>query len=373
MSLWNYKKSIGEIYQPKSNAFDVIRFVLASLVLVFHSYILVGSKSVDFLARLTRGQSNFGEFAVGGFFVISGFLITQSLLNSKNVFQYLWKRALRLFPALFVSLAVSAVILGPLITHQSIKDYFLGDQGTSPLSFFLLNFSLNIFGFSYSLRDLFLNNPYPSAVNGSLWTVKHEFASYLILAGLAYFGFIKRPRLLLLFSGFIGLANVAHFIFNISLVSKLTTTWWIFHEVEYPYFLEYFWMFLLGAILFIYRKDIIISSKIFILVLGLVIAANWMGYYLYAWFFFSPYLIIALAVTLPWSGFSKYGDFSYGMYVYAFPVQQTLVYLLYPNLNAKQLMIYAFLITLFLAALSWHYVEKPALNLKNYFNRLKTT
>jgi peptidoglycan/LPS O-acetylase OafA/YrhL len=61
------------------------------------------------------------------------------------------------------------------------------------------------------------------------------------------------------------------------------------------------------------------------------------------------------------------------MYVYAFPVQQTLVFLLYPNINAEQLMIYAFLVTLFIATLSWHFIEKPALNLKNYFNRLKTT
>ncbi len=96
-----------------------------------------------------------------------------------------------------------------------------------------------------------------------------------------------------------------------------------------------------------------------------MIISNWAGYFHYMWILFSPYLLIATAIILPLSGFSKYGDFSYGIYVYAFPIQQTIVYLLYPNINEIQLMLYAFVITLIVAVISWKLIEKPALSLKS--------
>jgi peptidoglycan/LPS O-acetylase OafA/YrhL len=122
--MWNFEKTIEEVYKPKSNAFDLYRFILASSIIVFHSYGLTGSQKIDFLATYTKGQINLAEFAVGGFFVISGFLVTQSLLNSKSALQYLWKRFLRLFPALFISTVFSALLLGPFITHLSVGSYF---------------------------------------------------------------------------------------------------------------------------------------------------------------------------------------------------------------------------------------------------------
>jgi peptidoglycan/LPS O-acetylase OafA/YrhL len=326
---------------------------------------LTGSQKIDFLAIQTKGQINLGEFAVGGFFAISGFLVTQSLLNSKSVLQYLWKRFLRLFPALFASLVFTAILLGPFITHLSMRDYFFGIEGVSPWQNIFSNITLSIFSFKYIIRDLFINNPYPYAVNGSLWTLKHEFASYIILILLSFFSFVKHPKLLLLFTGLIGSAYLVYHFLGVSLVSKITTTWWIFNSVEYPFFLEYFWMFLQGSILYIYRKNIFVNSRLFILFFGLVIISIWAGYFHYAWLFFSPYLIISTAIILPLSAFSKYGDFSYGIYVYAFPIQQTLVYLLYPNINEIQLMAYSFVIALIVAVISWKVIEKPALSLKS--------
>jgi peptidoglycan/LPS O-acetylase OafA/YrhL len=124
-------------------------------------------------------------------------------------------------------------------------------------------------------------------------------------------------------------------------------------------------MFLLGSVLYVYRKNIFISTKMIILILGLLLGSIWLGYHHQAWFLFSPYIIISVAILLPLSSFSKYGDFSYGIYVYAFPVQQVIVFLLYPNIGAKRLMVYAFVPTLILAILSWKFIEKPALGLKN--------
>lgn len=366
-NIWNFEKKISEIYNPKNNAFDILRFIMASLVIVHHSYDLLGIPTNNFFVRLTMGQLNLGSFAVGSFFIISGFLVAQSLLNSKNLSQYFVKRFLRLFPALFVSLFLSAIVLGPFLTELSITDYFTGNQGTSPFRFIFLNFTLNIFGYNYNIRDLFQHNPIPYAVNGSLWTLKHEFASYCILAGLSVFGFIKHPKMLLTFTGLVGMAYLAHVFYSVDLFSTLTTDWWIFHVVEYPYLLLLLWLFLLGAIFYIYREKIFISTKLLVLFFLILVLSLKTGYLLPVWYVIFPYLLIGLALLLPMSWFSKYGDFSYGIYIYAFPVQQTLAYFLYPAIDVRSFMVYSFFITLVLSILSWHLIEKPALSLKKKF------
>ncbi len=261
--MWNFEKTIEEVYKPKRNAFDLYRFILASSIIVFHSYGLSGSQKIDFLAIYTKGQINIGEFAIGGFFVISGFLVTQSLLNSKSGLQFLWKRFLRLFPALFISTVFSALLLGPFITHFSVGDYMFGTEGVSPWQYIFSNITLGIFSFIYPIRDLYMNNPYPYTVNGSLWTLGYEFAIYFLLLLISFFGFIKHTKLLLLFTGFIGWAYLVKLMTGESIVSKITTSWWIFNSPGYPYFLEFLWMFLIGSILYIYRKNIFVNFATF--------------------------------------------------------------------------------------------------------------
>ncbi len=362
--IWGFEKKISEVYKPKNNAFDILRFVLASLVIVHHSYDLLAIPNTNLFVRLTMGQLNLGSFAVGSFFIISGFLVAQSLVNSKNLVDYFIKRFLRLFPALFVSLFLSAILLGPFITNQTFSNFFMGNQGASPFRFIFLNFTLNIFGYNYNVRDLFQNNPLPFAVNGSLWTLKHEFASYCILAGLSVFGFIKHPKLFLVFTGLVGGSYLAHELMGVDLFAKLTTEWWVFHSVEYPYLLELLWLFLLGATFYIFRERIFISTKLLALFSGLLFLAVKLGFLYQVWHIVFPYILISFALLLPFSWFSKFGDFSYGIYIYAFPVQQALVHFLYPGMGVRRFMVYSFFITLTLSILSWHFIEKPALSLK---------
>jgi peptidoglycan/LPS O-acetylase OafA/YrhL len=199
------------------------------------------------------------------------------------------------------------------------------------------------------------------AVNGSLWTLKHEFACYVLLALLAVLGFLKRPKLLVGFALFIGAAYLASEKMNIRLIPS---EWWIFNPVEYPYFLKLLWLFLLGALIYIFRDRVYVSTKIILLVLSILLLSINFRYFYYAWYLFIPYVIISIAVLLPVSGFSKYGDFSYGIYVYAFPIQQILVFAFSRSLNEGSLMLSSFLLTLLVAVFSWHLVEKPALRLK---------
>ncbi len=337
---------------------------MASLVIVHHSYDLLGIPNTNWLIKFTGGQLNVGSFAVGNFFIVSGFLVAQSLMNSKTLVEYFVKRSLRLFPALFTSLFLTSILLGPFVTSQGVRAYFIGVQGTSPFQFIFLNFTLNIFGFNYGVRDLFANNPIPNVVNGSLWTLKHEFASYVVLAGLSVFGFLKHPKLLLIFTGFIGCAYLAYETMGTLLFGKITTTWWIFHSVEYPYFLLLLWLFLCGAILYVFRERILVSAKLLVFSVVFCLVSIKLGYFYYIWHVFSPYLIIGIAVLLPFSWFSKYGDFSYGIYIYAFPIQQMLALIFFPHIGLRWMMLSSFLITLVVSVFSWHFVEKPALSLK---------
>lgn len=362
-----FHKPISEIYKINNNAFDVLRFIMASLVIVHHSYDLIASPHQQLFLVMTRWQLTLGSFAVGNFFVISGFLIAQSLLNSRNLLEYFLKRFLRLFPALFVSLFLSAVVLGPLVTRQDIWRYFWGGEGTHPLQFVFLNFTLNIFGFSYSIRDVFAGNPFPYAVNGSLWTLKHEFASYVILAGISLFGALRHPRWLLFFTFFVGGVYLVDDMFGLRPTVGILKTWWVLNDVEYPYFLYLLWLFLCGAILYIYRDKIYINTWMLVFALVVIFISRELGYLYYVWNILSPYLIIGIAILFPFSWFSKYGDFSYGIYIYAFPVQQSLAYLYYPEIDVYSMIFYSFIVTLILSILSWYLVEKPALRLKKKF------
>ncbi len=367
--IWEFEKPISDIFQVNSNAFDLLRFIFASLVLVHHSYALLGIPGGNFFIRLTGGQLDIGDFSVGSFFIISGFLVTQSLLRSNSLLEYFAKRFLRLFPALFVSLMLSAMFLGPIVTDQSLKDYFIGVHGTSPVKFVFLNFTLNIFGYDYSIRDLFMHNPHPYAVNGSLWTLKHEFVSYVLLAVLFIFGMLKRTKLLLIFTGFVGAAYIGYITQGIRLFGKISTEWWIFHSVEYPFFLKLLWLFMLGSLLFLYREYVFVSTKMLALVTGILLVSIKLGYLYFAWLLIFPYLLIGIAILLPLSSFSKYGDFSYGLYIYAFPIQQLLVFMFYPHIGLRRMIVYSFFLTLLISVLSWHLIEKPSLSLKKKFGR----
>jgi len=136
------------------------------------------------------------------------------------------------------------------------------------------------------------------------------------LAALSFFGMLKHRKLLLSFTGFVGGAYLAYIVKGTLLFGKITTGWWIFHSVEYPFFLKLLWLFMVGAVLFVYREYVFVSTKMLVLVIGILFASIKLGYLYFVWYVVFPYLLISIAVLLPLSWFSKYGDFSYGIYIY---------------------------------------------------------
>jgi len=334
----------------RENNFDFLRFFAATLVLFVHSYPLTGRRPDEPIELLT-GYENGGEFAVAVFFVISGYLITSSWLNSSGTKSFLIKRALRVFPALIMAVLLSTFIIGPLVTDRSITEYL-----ASPLTWTYLQNVLLVTRFE--LPGVFSQNIYPDVVNGSLWTLPLEVMMYL---GVMALGLTQLLRPRLIFLPIAGLA-VGYF----WLLGRL--------GIESFFIVNFFKLALLyftGAAIYLYRDALPWRGWIAVLLaaaLGLTFHTQ-AGPYVYM--VALPYLVIYLAYApIPLiARFGKYGDFSYGMYIYAFPFQQLTVYLLGPEIGVFGLTVISLAPTLLLAILSWHLIESPAMKLKQRFAR----
>ncbi|MCQ4309240.1 acyltransferase [Pseudomonas stutzeri] len=334
----------------RENNFDFLRFFAASLVLLVHSYPLTGRRPDEPIELLT-GYENGGEFAVAIFFVISGYLITSSWINSSSARSFLIKRALRVFPALMLAVLLSAFVIGPLVTERSMTSYF-----SSPITWTYLQNILLVTRFE--LPGVFSHNIYPNVVNGSLWTLPLEVLMYLGVLVMGLVGLLK-PRLILL-----PIAGLALGYF------------WLLERlgIESFFITNVFKLGLLyytGAAIFLYRDALPWRGWIAALFVAALVLTFHTAVGPYVYVIALPYLVIYLAYApIPLlSRFGKYGDFSYGMYIYAFPFQQLTVYLLGHEIGVFWLTVISLVPTLLLAILSWHLIEAPAMKFKQRLAR----
>lgn len=352
------EKSFKQINNRSSNNFDFLRLFAALLVIITHSYSLKGSADVDFLSKLTSGSIQFSHLGVAIFFIISGYLIMQSAISSSSWKSFFWKRILRLLPGLLVVLLICAFILGPICSTLSIGDYFYNIETS--------NFLLSVFIFikNYSLPGVFENNPVDS-VNGSLWTLAYELTLYISVMITCLLGLDKKRNILLLiwFLFLIIRIFLGNRFFWFSYASPFT------FGLNIKYLFEWSFYFLSGVLFFLYRDRKIVDRRIIVtLFLIYTIFAIWkqteilniLNYLLI------PFLIIFFSfLPSKVSNLGKFGDFSYGFYIYAFPVQQTLIYVFDNRISVLSLILMSVLITLPLAILSWYLIEKQALKLKH--------
>ena len=345
----------GGLDGDRRNNFDFLRFVAASLVLFSHSYPLLGRSDEPFGAFL--GYESGGGIAVAMFFVISGYLVTGSFLRSRGIGEYVKKRSLRLLPALCVVVVLSAFAMGPLLSALNVREYVQHPQTW----LYLRNCALYI---GYSLPGVFADNPYPHAVNGSLWTLPVEGVMYLLVLGL---GWRKSLNPLTLAAAITGLG-----VFQFLLIDSLglsNAVWGNLFLVPASAKLGLF--FLSGAFLYVTRKRIAMRNPIAWTMLAALLGTVHTPIGPFIFQCTLPYLTIWIAfANVSWMNrFGRYGDFSYGIYLYAFPVQQTLVHM-FGIMSVPRFAGLAFAVTLLLAAASWHCVEKPALAWKTRRVRL---
>ena len=347
----------------RDNNFDFIRLVAATMVLVNHTFALSGSGYDPFLPLLSAEPDSYetlGGLGVNIFFIISGFLITNSWVSRPNIGEFIVKRSLRILPALAASTFFCVFVVGLSVTSLDHNAYFLNPETWV----FLLNVFL--YKIYIHLPGVFKHNPFNSAVNGSLWTLTIEAYCYCIVAAFGVLGLIsKRAAPMILAACFIALdvfiRTDRHYASKVML--NMVASWAV----------KCFVFFMMGATIYAYSDRIpfngyMASAMLLAYVLSWTLHMEHFGSY-FTSYFTLPYLVLYVGFSkLPLINNlgGKIGDYSYGVYVYAFPVQQTVMFHANGNLGRGVFFIISLTFTLALAFLSWRLVEKPALGLKKY-------
>lgn len=332
------------------NNFDFLRLAFAIFVLFTHCYALLGLGSGDWLSTFLNGQTTFSYLGVRGFFIISGFLIFQSLLRSRSLANYYWKRILRLFPALIVMLLLTFALLS--FVYVGSGSYF---EKTSPWTYVFNNLSL--YNLQFSIVGVFDNNP-SHFVNGSLWTIPYEFSFYLMLS-LIYF-IRTRPSVITFTLVTIFLFFSTSYI--LTLDSELKFGKINFHGNTFNLGAYFF-----GGTIVALFKESLFRNRMLLFVIG--ITGLCLSFYFSVFerlqFFVLPFVVLpfgSLATKHIAELGTNIGDLSYGIYIYSFPIQQSIIHFF--NFDVLQLFITSLLVSCLFAFGSWHLVEKKALKYK---------
>lgn len=343
---------LSDMDNERKNNFDFIRFIASSLVIFSHCYaVSISHASLEPFVLLTNGFCSGGQIAVDVFFVVSGYLILSSLLRRGDLFVFIEARILRLVPALFVSSIITAFVLGSFLTSMPLKEYLLA-PGTWRYAF-QNAFLVHLYGI---LPGVFTDNPLPIFVNASLWTLPIEAGMYglVLVFGIAGL-FICRKHVKIL--GFV-------------VCAVLAVAGWFYSEPgvhkEIDGMLRLMSYFMLGGMLYLGRKAVPISFA------G-VVAGCLLLWWSEGSVFFKPLFSVLLAYSVMvaayhpalrvFNNFAQFGDFSYGLYLYAFPIQQAVI-LLDVSMPIAQLFVLSYLGTGLCAVASWVLVEKRALSMK---------
>lgn len=304
------------------------------------------------MLALNHTDSRFANILVPMFFALSGFLVTGSAFRTKTLHAFLMFRCLRIVPALMTEVCLSALVLGPLLTIYPLNRYFFDPR-------FFAYFGNVIGRVRYELPGLFLSNPWPDVVNGNLWTLPAEFYCYLIIAAAIITGLLFSRRVYSLF--FVAITALV-------IVSNL---FFGFEEGlrSVPLIVYYFFC---GVFMYHWREYIPFNRGIFILSL-VAIYYHFVSEDRYILIFplFVTYATIYIGlVKFPRINLFQRGDYSYGVYLYGFPIAQALVVLV-PQLRGHGiwLVLTAIPLTFAFAVASWHLIEKPTLSLKKRFGR----
>ena len=339
-------RPVGDYLAGRDNNLNLLRMLAALTVLVSHGYLLTtGSPAAEPLKQAT-GES-LGTYAVALFFGISGLLISRSFDRRASIWHFAAARVLRLWPGLLASLALCCLVLGPMVTERDWGPYF-----RAPETLAYIPWNLTLVLRLDALPGVFLGNPVPLAINSSTWTLLFEVLCYggVVLVG-ALGGLRKQWLFGVFFAGVIAAYGLSFVVMPEDGILKILHTLVI---VGFP--------FVAGMALYVWRNYVPISLA------GVAVIAI-ICYCLSDTILYATALKIAVFYTALWlayvpKGFvlnyNRLGDLSYGTYIFAFPAQQTLLYLK-PDMSAFENVAIALPVTLCLALASWLLVEKPSL------------
>jgi peptidoglycan/LPS O-acetylase OafA/YrhL len=353
--------TLGQAYKLPSNNLTLLRLAASVTVLWFHCYPLaLGRGNIDPFSMLLIKSAGIGlgGLAVGAFFVISGFLVTASFDHRKSLFVFIVSRALRIFPGLFVSILFVALIVGPLVTNLPIIEYFSSDR----IWRFIARNTTLAFGIQYDLPGAFKTNPWPSGVNGSLWMLPVLLYMYMWVAIVGVLGIVYKRSV---FNG-VFLVSILTYVaapdsFPVTMVNG---------SVRNPLF------FAIGSFLYVNRNYIPLNFPVlmgFTILIYLCPKTN-LSFAISTLYITYVIFFIAFLSFLNYLNVDRMGDFSYGIYIYSFPIQQVVAYFILDISPIEMFLIVLPIVTL-IGFLSWRFIEKPVLALKRkllmgrrYFN-----
>jgi peptidoglycan/LPS O-acetylase OafA/YrhL len=341
--------SIGTTFDPRRNSLNALRLALAASVIVSHSWPIGGYGLDPGYSPTGRSDQDLGSWAVAGFFAISGFLIAGSRINSRSPLDYYWRRVLRIYPAFIACLLLVAFVIAPLATGLLGG----GRYALSGAASYVLN-NLGLLIQQFGIPKTLATVPFPGAWDGALWTLFFEFLCYIGIGLLV--SVVPRRYLtasvVIVFVGCIGIT------FAVT-IGGLT----IRGQIEQLARLGGF--FAAGAMFYLQQRRIPQHAS-FAVGSALAIALTILTGTFQAFSgLFVVYLLLYLGIRLPLHRIGAQNDISYGMYIYAFPIQQVLQ-LEFPGQRLPVLVfvLLSVILTVPLAAASWFLVEKPAMTLK---------
>ena len=336
--------------QTRTNNFDGIRIIAASMVIIGHAYGLTGNGTAPF----------FWQYTVSGvgikiFFAISGYLVVKSFMLDPHFGRFLAKRTLRIFPALITLVIVSACILGPIITILPLSDYFSHPD----FSKYFQNIALI---HARYLPGVFETTHYPHEINGPLWSLAAEFFMYLSVMMVAALSLIFARKNRIVF-------EIIWTIFTLALIIiDIGQNWgiWDFHlDVSRPVSAALF--FGVGGMIFLAERYTTRQIPVVVLIaMAILLQIDHNPVLLIVSYVFTPIIIIRLGHA-SWPvlrDLGRWGDLSYGTYLYGWPVAQVLIMYYLTTLPLFAHIVLALLISYVLGFFSWHLVEKRALRLK---------
>lgn len=335
-------ETLGSAFDRRRNGLNLLRLVLAATVIIWHAFPLTGHDiRVGPIRQLTS------EFGVDGFFAISGFLISGSWLGRPQLFPFLRARALRLLPGFYACLLFTALILAPVmvaLTHGYLR---LSDE--------LAYLKANAFVWvnRYDIAGSPVGVPYPHVWNGSMWTLAWEGLCYLGIAALGLTRLLRRRTVVMLIFGFVWTIAAA------DVLGLIHHHMWLVSSAA-----RFGLMFLAGVLVQLFKNRIPLSRGLLVAAAALVAGASALPDYRLVAAIPVAYVLIGIGAQIRAPRLQFRNDISYGVYVYAFPVQQSLALLGFWRLGVPIFALSAFAAVLPFAAGSWFGIERYAMRLK---------
>ncbi len=337
--------TFGGEFDPRSNSLTSLRLILATMVAAAHAG-AIGSGQQPVI-----GDTEVGALAVDAFFVLSGLLITRSYLQLGSIGRFAWHRILRILPAYYVVLILTAGVVAPIVAALEGRTPWSVFVGDTPSYEYVVSNSL-LLARSFSVAELPTGTFVPGVINGSLWTLFYEAVCYAGVVVLGVCGLLRHRWLILagivLFSGALALqaTGVA--------------------DASGGRMLRFGLLFLIGVAGWLYRDDIPIRPSLAVaamavLFASLILATDYRPFGALAF----GYVCLWAVVRTSWLRPGPRDDLSYGVYVFHWPVEVILAAMGATGMTQLGFTVAALTLTFALAFASWRLIERPALSHKS--------